>query len=186
MRLVWKEQQRLSTVSAKGWRYHRQFIRFCLSLQAKSSSAYDELSEVLVLPSQRCLGRNISITLLNLIYFENLFRDIGFSSSYCFVPVYLSFKARPGIVKENVNKLASLTSDFGGIQQYIGIIFDEMKIRNNLVFDKISGQLIGYVDLGDPVIDYVSFEDNTQFAQYALVFMIRGLCTNLKAVFSYH
>ena len=35
-------------------------------------------------------GRNISI-LLNLIYFENLFRDIGFSSSYCFVPVYLSF-----------------------------------------------------------------------------------------------
>ena len=148
---------RLSTVSAKGRRYHPQFIRFCLSLQAKSSSAYDELSEVLVLPSQRCL-RNYKHT----------------------------FKARPGIVKENVNKLASLTSDFGGIQQYIGIIFDEMKIRNDLVFDKMSGQLIGYVDLGDPVIDYVSFEDNTQFAQYALVFMIRGLCTSLKAVFSYH
>ena len=36
-------------------------------------------------------GRNISI-LLNLIYFENLFREIGFSSSYCFVPVYLKFK----------------------------------------------------------------------------------------------
>ena len=34
-------------------------------------------------------GRNR--ILLNLIYFENLFRDIGFSSSYCFVPVYLSF-----------------------------------------------------------------------------------------------
>ena len=148
---------RLSTVSAKGRRYHPQFIRFCLSLQAKSSSAYDELSEVLVLPSQRCL-RNYKHT----------------------------FKARPGIVKENVDKLASLTSDFGGIQQYIGIIFDEMKIRNDLVFDKMSGQLIGYVDLGDPVIDYVSFEDNTQFAQYALVFMIRGLCTSLKAVFSYH
>ena len=36
-------------------------------------------------------GGNISI-LLNLIYFENLFRDIGFSSSYCFVPVYLSYE----------------------------------------------------------------------------------------------
>ena len=35
-------------------------------------------------------GRNISI-LLNLIYFENLFLDIGFSSSYCFVPVYLRY-----------------------------------------------------------------------------------------------
>ena len=34
-------------------------------------------------------GRNISI-LLNYIYFENLFRDIGFSSSYCFFPVYLT------------------------------------------------------------------------------------------------
>ena len=31
----------------------------------------------------------------NLIYFENLFRDIGFSSSYCFVPVYLSVKMLP-------------------------------------------------------------------------------------------
>ena len=37
-------------------------------------------------------GRNISI-LLNLIYFENLFRDIGFSSSSCFVPGYLSSTA---------------------------------------------------------------------------------------------
>eukprot|EP00795_Rhopilema_esculentum_P015964 gene15964-7296_t len=61
-----------------------------------------------------------------------------------------------------------------------------MKICNDLVFDRMSGQLIGYVDLGDPFIDFVSFEDNTQFAQYALVFMIRGLCTSLKAVFSYH
>ena len=43
-------------------------------------------------------GRNISI-LLNLIYFENLFRDIGFSSSYCFVPVYLS----------SVNTMAEIT-----------------------------------------------------------------------------
>ena len=41
-------------------------------------------------------GRNISI-LLNLIYFENLFRDIGFSSFYCFVPVYLSKNTAPVI-----------------------------------------------------------------------------------------
>ena len=28
--------------------------------------------------------------------------------------------------------------------------FDEMKIQQNLVYDKYSGDLMGYVDLGDP------------------------------------
>ena len=52
-----------------------------------SKSIHSFVSFTLMKP---CMpGRNIS-TLLNLIYFENLFRDIGFSSSYCFVPVYLT------------------------------------------------------------------------------------------------
>ena len=48
----------------------------------------DPLSAGLMTMSVRLVrfSRNISI-LLNLIYFENLFRDIGFSSSYCFVPI---------------------------------------------------------------------------------------------------
>eukprot|EP00794_Sanderia_malayensis_P002273 gene2273-2612_t len=40
MKLMWEEQQRLCKVTPMARRYHPQFIRFCLSLQAKSSSAY--------------------------------------------------------------------------------------------------------------------------------------------------
>lgn len=47
----------LFSKSPTGVRYHPMFIRFCLSLAAKSSSCYEEIrnSGVLTLPSQRRL-----------------------------------------------------------------------------------------------------------------------------------
>ena len=36
---------------------------------------------------------------------------------------------------------------------------DEMKIKDNLVYEKSSEELIGFVDLGDPILNYGSFED---------------------------
>ena len=38
----------------------------------------------------KCIQEQSNTTTRIQCYFENLFRDIGFSSSYCFVPVYLS------------------------------------------------------------------------------------------------
>ena len=61
-------------------------------------------------------------------------------------------------------------------------MFDEMKIRSNLVVDKITGQLIGFTDLGDPVLNYAHLED---MASHILVFLLRGMCTNLKYRFAY-
>ena len=58
-------------------------------------------------------------------------------------------------------------------------MFDEMKIRSNLVFDKITGQLICFTDLGDPVLNYAHLEDES-LASHILVFLLRGMCTNLK------
>ena len=55
MKLFWEQQKKHLATNPKGRRYHPQFIRFCLSLHAKSSSAYRELQEVLVLPSERTL-----------------------------------------------------------------------------------------------------------------------------------
>ena len=42
MKLFW-EQQREVIVKGTGVRYHPMIIRFCVSLAAKSASAYDEL-----------------------------------------------------------------------------------------------------------------------------------------------
>lgn len=62
MKLFWEEQQKyLRTKHKSQLRYHPTVIKFCLSVAAKSSSAYDQLrldkdgSGVLILPSQKTL-----------------------------------------------------------------------------------------------------------------------------------
>ena len=157
MKLMWEEQQKLCQVTPMARRYHPQFIRFCLSIQAKSSSAYDELSEMLILPSQRCL-RNYK---------------------HAFAP-------KPGLTAGNVSRMESAAANLSGAERYVGIALDEMKISSGLVFDKTTGNLIGYTDLGDPMVDFTLFDDCNEFATHALVFLVRGVCSSLKSVLSYY
>ncbi|CAB4032699.1 Hypothetical predicted protein [Paramuricea clavata] len=56
------------------------------------------------------------------------------------------FKPGAGITKENVEELKEKASKFSGIHKYVAVIMDEMKIQKNLVFDKTSGELIGFID----------------------------------------
>ena len=156
MNLFWQQQQKLFSSSAKGVRFHPMIIRFCLSLAAKSASCYEELrnSGILKLPSQRTL------------------RD------------YRNFvKPKPGFNKLVIDELVGLTKSYSNTQRYIVLLFDEMKIRSNLVFDKNTGQLIGFTDLGDSTINYATFEKQDELASHVLAFFIRGLTTNLKFSF---
>ena len=63
---------------------------------------------------------------------------------------------------------------------------DEMKIQSNLVFDKHSGDLIGFVDPGDPMTNYASLGDEDVIATHALAFLVRGMCSDLKHVIAYY
>ena len=115
MYLFWQEQKKLSNKSRSGVRYHPKIIRFCLSLLSKSPSAYEEIrnSNILTLQSTRTL------------------RD------------YKSFiKPETGFRKKVINELKTITKDYFDIQRYIVLLFDEMKIKSNLVFDKHTGELI--------------------------------------------
>ena len=56
---------------------------------------------------------------------------------------------------------------------------------SNLVFDKVTGELIGYLDLGDPDINFGTLEKVDEIASHALVFFIRGICTELKFSLAY-
>ena len=58
--------------------------------------------------------------------------------------------------------------------------FDEMKIQEHLVYDKYTGNLVGYVDLGDPIINYSSFENPDELASHVMVFYIRGLASDTR------
>ena len=38
------------------------------------------------------------------------------------------------------------------------LLFDEMKIKSNLVFDKHTGELIGFLDLGNPDVNFSTLD----------------------------
>ena len=108
MKLFWEQQKNLLSSSASGRRYHPQIIRFYLSLHAKSPAAYKEPREsgVLVLPSERTLR--------------------GYRNF---------FKPKPGISKENIDKLVDLSKQFFDIQRYV-IVIHRTKSASLISFKK--------------------------------------------------
>ena len=158
MDLFWQQQKKLLTRSSTGVRYHPMIIRYCLSLATKSPACYEELrkSKILVLPSQRTLKD-----------YRNCIR------------------LKAGFQEEVIEELKDLTNSYFDVQRYIVLLFDEMKIMSNLVFDKVTGELIGYLDLGDPDINFGTLEKVDEIASHALVFFIRGICTELKFSLAY-
>ena len=145
MKFFWEQQLKLLKSDKFGQRYHPQIIRFALSLHGKSTAAYRELQDsgALILPSERVL------------------RDY---KNY--------FKPKAGINPENNEALREKAISLTGIQRYVVVVMDEMKIQSNLVFDKHSGDLIGFVDLGDPMTNYASLGDEDIMATHALAFLV--------------
>lgn len=68
------------------------------------------------------------------------------------------------------------------------ILIDEMHLKEGLVYNKGSGSLIGFCDLGDVVQQLNDFEQNISsdtpikrpLAKAMTVFMVRGVFTNIK------
>ena len=158
MKLVWEQQKKaLSQPSKNGHRWHPHFIRFSLSLHSKSPSVYRELrdSGTLQLPSTRTLRS---------------YRN--------------SFQPGAGYLPENIASPILRTKFFTDLEKWVVVMFDEMKIKCNLVFNKHSEKLIGFVDLGDPQINYATF-DEIQPASHVLAFYVRGITTKLSFMLGY-
>ena len=121
---------------------------------------------------------------------ESLGKDIlkimgGRNSSYeVFLQEQMNLP-KAGINNENVQSLPAKVSSFTSIQRYAAVVMNEMKIQSNLVFDKVSGELIGFVGLGDPMTNFATLTDEDQIATHALAFLVRGLCTDLKHIIAY-
>ena len=137
-------------------------IKFCLNLAAKSSSAYRDLrydittgTGIIALPSLRILR--------NYKYY---------------------IKPKRGFNPEVINKLAKKTVSFSEIEKYVIILFDEMKIQENLVRDKHSGELIGFVDLSDININYATLESVQKLATHVLVFLVKSVENPLSYSFA--
>ena len=123
-----------------------------------SSSAYDALKGVLTLPCGR--------TLQDYTHF---------------------IKAGVGIQADVTKQLMSETKidTLQDSQKYVAVVFDEVKIKEGIVYDKNECGIIGFTDLGDINNTLQKFEgmiNDNEFnvAREMLVFMVRGLFIKLR------
>ena len=141
-------------------RWHPALIKWCLHLKFKSTSAYHALQTtgVLTLPSERTLFD----------YSHWIKREVGFQQK----------------VNEQLIDETDLTEEKN---KYVVLTFDEMKIREDLVFDKLSCSLLGFVNLGDITNVLDDFErqcksedqGDPKVATHMLGFMVRGIFSKL-------
>ena len=55
-----------------------------------------------------------------------------------------------------------------------------MKIQEDLIWDKYSGELIGFVDLGDRNTNYATLKNVKELATHVLVFLVKGIVNPLS------
>ena len=60
-----------------------------------------------------------------------------------------------------------------------------MKIQEDLVFNKHTGELVGFVDLGDADLNFSTFKKVENVASHCMVFYLRGLASDLKFSMAY-
>ena len=75
-------------------------------------------------------------------------------------------------------------------QKYVCLLMDEVRIKEDLVYDKHSSQIIGFINLGDVNNQLLRFQqlqtsdaDSSlppPVAKHMLVFMVRGLFQHLE------
>ena len=85
-----------------------------------------------------------------------------------------------GFNKDVVNELLEKVKHFSDNEKFFVMLMDEMKIQENLVWDKHTGDLIGYVDFGDAELNYATLQKSTDIATNVLVFLLRSVVNPFK------
>lgn len=162
-RLFWDQQvEALKVSNPRQIRWHPMMIKWCLSIKLRSSSTYNALrsSKVITLPSDRTLRD----------YTHFIKAQTGFSWE----------------VDKQLQSEAKLDS-IADFKRFVCLIFDEVKVKEDLIYEKHSGELIGFVNIGEinnQLLDYEQIclkdEHKPQLASHMLVFMVRGILSDLK------
>ena len=67
---------------------------------------------------------------------------------------------------------------FSGAERFVTILFDEMKIQEDLVWDKTTGELIEVVDLVDINTNFSTLKDVKDLASH--VFVVKSVVNPLS------
>ena len=151
VKLFWEEQTKYNSMGSV--RYHPMIIRFALSLAIKSPAAYEELrkSGIMILPCRRTLRD----------YKNAITPSTGFN---------------PGVIAE----LRKMCQDLNDLEKFVVLSFDEVKIQSNLIFDKHSGRIIGFVDFGDEDINTGTLTSVNNVATHVMSFHLRTFLGHVK------
>ena len=161
--LFWSEQLKAVTCKdSRQVRWHPLIIRWCINLKLMSSSAYHAMRSTgfLKLPSERTLRD-----------YTNYFKH---QTGY-----------QPEVIRElqQEAKLESLPEN----RKFCSIVVDEMRVREGLVFDKNSGDIVGFSASGsiNDELERIEREidgihDKPAVAKHMLVIMVRGLLFKLN------
>ena len=123
--IFWKQQKESLAKKGKsrnGIRWHPLMIKWCIYLRHQSSKAYDTLrdSSCISLPSQRTLRDYSNAVKAGAGFSAEVDQQLIEASRLCTSPSY---------------------------HCYVALLIDE--IKEDLVYNKHSGKLIGFVDVGD-------------------------------------
>eukprot|EP00794_Sanderia_malayensis_P002922 gene2922-3375_t len=159
LEILLKDQAKAISMPSKQMRWHPLVIKWCLQLYNKSHSAYNDLrdSKVLKLPSGRTLTD-----------YKNFNHPMS------------GWKG---------DQIEAMQSEFHKISREskcrIGmLLFDEVKIKEGLVFDTSTWELLGFTDLGQSdnlLFDDVSAEEDS-FGFETLLVCCDGAAENRKFI----
>ena len=162
-RVFWEQQLKAASCKdQRQMRWHPLMVKWCLYLRHQSSSVYETMrqSGCLLLPSQR--------TLRDYTHYTSTM--VGFSDE----------------VDQQLMAAANISS-LSEHEKCVSIIMDEMHVREGLVYDKHSGALLGFTDLGNVNNLLMEFEHSLSLDQHTenlsktmLVLMVRGLFIRLQ------
>ena len=163
-RIFWDQQLKAANIKdRKQIRWHPAIIKWCLHLKFISSGAYHALREsgMITLPSERTL------------------RDYTH-----WMPAKVGFMPE---VDTQLVKEANISEEK---DRYVVLCWDEVKIKETLIFDKHTCELVGFTNVGDinnhldRVQEQCESEQNsrvhTNVATHMLLFMVRGMFTSLE------
>ena len=83
-----------------------------------------------------------------------------------------------------VSELENTTRNFSPLEKCVTLSFDEMKIQDDLVWDKNTGEFVGFLDLGDVDLNCVTFPKVDKLASYVMVFLIKSAMNPLAYTFA--
>ena len=161
-RLFWSQQKKAASLgNARSMRWHPLMIKWCLYLRHLSGKAYEVMREsgCIVLPSQRTLRP---------YHFKS---TSGFSCD----------------VDKQLMRAAKVEAGTEEWKRYVAILMDEMYVKEDLVFEKHTGALIGFANLGDTNDHLLKFQhsieedtDCEKLAKTMCVFMVRRIFQRIE------